>query len=162
MSRMIVNLAAAALLALVPGATLAQSDQPVGTVEYTGGSVALGIGYSWGSGLLHFQNQVYPFTVNGLSVVNVGASSVKATGEVYNLTKAEDFPGNYVAATAGVTVAGGGSGSVMRNQNGVVIKMGTTTQGLQFTLAPSGISVAFAGAPTPGPAPAGSTTPPQQ
>jgi len=37
----------------------------------------------------------------------------------------------------------------MQNQNGVVVQMGATTQGLQFTLAPSGIAIALEGSPTP-------------
>jgi hypothetical protein len=145
MNRTITSLAAVALLALSPGASLAQSDKPDATIDYSGGSVAVGIGYSWGQGVLHFKGKDYPFTVNGLDVVNVGASSIKATGQVYHLTKVSDFPGNYTAATAGATVAGGAAATAMKNQNGVVMELTATTQGLQFTLAPAGIAVALEG-----------------
>jgi hypothetical protein len=148
MNRMIVTLSAVALLALSPQASMAQSDRPDATFEFSGGSVAAGIGYSWGHGTLHFQGKDYPFTANGLSIVNVGASSIKASGNVYHLTKVEDFPGNYTAISAGATVAGGGSVTAMQNQNGVVVHVAATTQGLQFTLAPSGVAFAFAGPPT--------------
>jgi len=160
MHRLTVSLAAAALLALSAGASFAQSDQPDATIEYSGGSIAAGIGYSWGHGVLHFKGEDYPITVNGLSIVNVGASSVKASGNVYHLTKIEEFPGNYTAITAGVTIAGGGAGTAMQNQHGVVMNIASTTQGLQFTLAPSGIAVALDGPPTPAPA-TGSTSPPR-
>jgi hypothetical protein len=50
--------------------------------------------------------------------------------QVYNLAKIEDFDGNYTAVSAGATVAGGGSATAMQNQNGVVIKMHSTNQGL--------------------------------
>lgn len=148
MNRTILSLAVVGLLALSPGVSLAD-DQPDGTITYQGGSAALGIGFSWGQGILHFKGMDYPFKVNGLSIANVGASSIQASGTVYHLSSIEQFPGNYTAATAGVTIAGGGGGTAMQNQNGVVIQMGATTQGLQFTLAPSGIAVALEGSPTP-------------
>jgi hypothetical protein len=147
MSRKFVTLATAMLLASFPVMTFAD-EQPDATVDYSGGSVALGIGYSWGQGVLHYKGQDYPFHINGLSIANVGASSVQASGSVYHLYRVSDFPGNYTAGSAGVTIAGGVAGTAMSNQNGVVIQMGATTQGLQFTLAPSGIAVAFAGEPT--------------
>jgi len=149
MNYKLASLFTVALLALTPGPSLAQSDKPDATFDFSGGSIAAGIGYSWGSGVLHFRGMDYPFTVNGLSIVNVGASSVKASGSVYHLTKVEDFPGNYTAVSAGVTVAGGGSVTAMQNQNGVVMHVAATNQGLQFTLAPSGVAVALAGPPTP-------------
>ena len=148
MNRMIATLTAVALLALAPKASLAEADQPDATFNFSGGSVAAGIGYSWGHGTLHFKGKDYPFTANGLSVVNVGASSIDASGPVYHLTKVEDFPGTYTAATAGTTIAGGGSVSAMQNQNGVVLHVAATSRGLQFTLAPSGVSIAFEGPPT--------------
>ena len=148
MNRMISSLAAVALLGLTSGASLAQSDRPDATFDYSGGSIAAGIGYSWGHGVLHFQGKDYPCSVSGLSIVNVGASSIKGSGNVYHLTKAEDFPGNFTAITAGATVAGGASVSSMTNQNGVVMNLSETHAGLQFTLAPSGVAVAFSGPPT--------------
>jgi hypothetical protein len=126
----------------------AQSDKPVATIDYSGGSVAAGIGFSWGHGVLHFQGKDYRFTTNGLDIIDVGASSVEASGKVYNLKEIEDFPGNYVAATAGATVAGGAGAVAMQNQHGVVIEAVSTTAGLQLTLAPSGIAVALEGPPT--------------
>lgn len=147
MNRTILSLAVVGLLALSPGVSLA--DEPDGTITYTGGSAALGIGFSWGQGILHFKGMDYPFKVNGLSIADVGASKIQATGTVWHLSSIEQFPGNYTAAKAGVTVAGGGGGTAMQNQNGVVIQMGATTQGLQFTLAPSGIAIALEGSPTP-------------
>jgi hypothetical protein len=74
---------------------------------------------------------------------DVGVSDYTATGSVYNLKKLEDFEGTYAAATAGATVAGGVSGAAMRNQNGVLIQLSATRQGLQFTLAPAGIKISL-------------------
>jgi len=41
-------------------------------------AVAVGIGYSWGEGVLSFQGKEYPFKIKGLSVVDVGISSMSA------------------------------------------------------------------------------------
>jgi hypothetical protein len=129
------------LLALVPA--MAADQGPDGTIELSGGSVAVGIGYSWGSGKLVFQGKQYALKVEGLSIGDVGVSDYTATGSVYNLKKLDDFEGTYAAATAGVTVAGGVSGAAMRNQNGVLIQLSATRQGLQFTLAPAGIKISL-------------------
>ena len=129
------------LLTLLPA--MAADQLPDGTIELSGGSVAVGIGYSWGSGKLVFQGKQYPLKVEGLSIADVGVSDYTATGSVYNLKKLEDFEGTYAAVTAGATVGGGVSGAVMRNQNGVLIQLSATRQGLQFTLAPAGIKISL-------------------
>jgi len=125
---------------LVAGLALAQ-DTPDGTVKFEGGSVSVGIGYSWGSGTLTYQGKEYPFSVDGLSVGAVGAMDYTASGAVYNLKQLEDFNGNYAAGTAGATVGGGADATAMQNDRGVVIKLVTTTQGLNFALAASGVKI---------------------
>ncbi len=137
------GIAAALLLAVAGTASFAQEEKPDATVEFSGGSVAAGIGYSWGDGTLTYQGKKYPFTIKGLSIVDVGASKIEADGKVYHLAKLEDFEGNFTAITAGATIAGGGSATAMQNQHGVVMHVTTSTTGLQFQLAPSGITVAF-------------------
>src|SRR5215469_16197608 len=107
-----------------------------GTVTFSGGAVALGIGFQWGNGTLTYQGGQYPFRVNGLSVLDIGASSITGSGTVRNLHNVADFSGNYVSISAGVTVAGGGSIGSLRNQNGVVIDGITTARGARLTLAP--------------------------
>jgi hypothetical protein len=125
---------------LVAGTALAQ-DKPDATIRFSGGSVSAGIGYSWGSGVLTYQGKDYPFSVEGLSVAVVGGSSVTASGNVYGLKKLEDFNGNYTAATAQATVGGGAGATAMQNQKGVVLKVVSTTQGLEFKLAASGVKI---------------------
>jgi hypothetical protein len=127
-----------------PAANLGQTE---GTVTFSGGAVAIGIGFQWGNGTLTYQGQQYPFRVNGLSVLDVGASSITGSGTVRNLHKISEFSGNYVSATAGATVAGGGSVTTLRNQNGVVIDGITTAQGVRLTLAPGGVNITLSGQP---------------
>jgi len=129
---------AAPSMAANPGAT-------EGTVTFTGGAVAIGVGFQWGSGTLTYRGRQYPFKLDGLSVVDVGASRITGTGTVRNLRSVADFSGNYVSVSAGATVAGGGSAATLRNQNGVVIDGVTTAQGVRLTLAPGGVNITLAG-----------------
>jgi hypothetical protein len=101
--------------------------------------VAAGIGFSWGSGTLTFRGKQYPVSVNGLSVGDVGIVRATARGEVYGLQKVQDFDGTYTAYAVGSTIGGGGAIATMRNQNGVVIKIVATSQGLKLTLSASGV-----------------------
>jgi hypothetical protein len=133
--------AALMMMAVSSPLAFAQKQTADATVDFSGGAVAAGIGYSWGSGVLHFQGKDYPFTVGGLSVVDVGASSVTGSGEVFNLNNVADFAGNYAAAGAGATIAGGGSVAVLENQNGVVVHFHSTTQGLRLHLSGAGVSI---------------------
>ena len=131
---------ALAVVALVGGTALAQ-ETPDATLVFTGGSVAVGIGYSWGSGTLTYQGKEYPFSVEGLSVGEVGAASITASGDVYNLKTLDDFNGNYAAATAQATVGGGAGATAMQNQKSVVLKVVSTTQGLDFKFAADGVKI---------------------
>jgi hypothetical protein len=130
-----------------PAATAANLGATEGAVSFSGGAIAVGVGFQWGNGTLTYQGQQYQFQMNGLSVLDVGVSSVTGRGTVHNLYKVSDFSGNYVAATAGATVAGGGSVTSLRNQNGVVIDGITTAQGVRLTLAPGGVSITLTGRP---------------
>ena len=118
--------------------------KPDATVQFKGGSVAVGIGFSWGSGTLTYKGKSYPIKVEGLSVGDVGVTSVTASGDVTGLKKLEDFAGNYTAVTAGATAGGGGGVTAMRNQNGVVIKAKSTTQGVKLKLGVDGVKISLA------------------
>ena len=114
---------------------------PAATIKLSAGSVAAGVGVSWGSGTLTYKGHSHPISVTGLDVGSVGASNITATGSVYHLKSLEDFNGNYAAVEAGATVGGGGGGTTMKNQNGVVVKLSATTRGVKFTLGASGVNM---------------------
>lgn len=133
---------AAALAAEGDATTTAPvADEPDATLDLTGGAVAAGVGFVWGHGNLNFQGKKYEFKLAGLSVVDVGAASLTGTGKVYHLKDLSDFNGNYTATSAGITVAGGGSAAVLRNEHGVVIKVLSTTEGLRFHFSANGVSI---------------------
>ena len=136
--------------ALLNGAALADtstpgsaaiSGVPDATVELSGGAVAAGIGYQWGHGDIVYQGQKHRFSLSGLSIVDVGIANISASGLIYNLHNLQDLNGNYVAATAGLTVAGGGEADYLRNEKGVVIKLLATSKGLRFNLSANGVKI---------------------
>ena len=142
MKRITAAALAAACIAIVPSLGLA-ADKPDATFEVTGGTVGIGIGVGWAKGTLHYQGKSVPISVKGLSLAKVGAGSISASGEVYHLNDLKDFSGNYVAASAGAALAGGGAVSAMRNDKGVVMQMRSTTQGVELMLGVDGIAVSI-------------------
>ena len=134
---------AAAVIATLGASSVASAQDAAadGTLTFSGGSAAAGVGYTWGHGVLIYNHEKYMFTVEGLSVVDVGVADIKGAGEVFNLKSPEAFAGNYISAGAGATLAGGGSVAVLENQNGVIIHFHSTTAGLKLNLSPSGVSV---------------------
>ncbi|MCK8785510.1 hypothetical protein M0638_14060 [Roseomonas sp. NAR14] len=127
-----------------PPAAAGPSASTEGTVTFSTGGVALGVGMQRGNGVLTFRGREYPFTIRGLSVVDVGISQNTGTGRVRNLNNVADFNGNYVAAAVGATVAGGGGATTLRNQNGVTIEVLSTSRGARVTLAPAGVIIELA------------------
>ena len=120
-----------------------EARKPSGRVTVESKSIAAGIGVSWGDGKLTFKGKEYPFTVNGLSVVDFGISRASAVGDVYNLTDVAKFAGTYAAAEAGFTLAGGTGGITMRNSEGVVINLRSTSRGASLTLGTAGLTIAM-------------------
>jgi hypothetical protein len=116
---------------------------PSAYVWLSGGSAAIGIGYTWAHGTLHYSKdqKEYKFKLSGVSVVDVGGAGITAEGEVYNLASPADLSGNYSAVTAGLTIGAGGSVAYLKNDNGVVIKLHSQTGGLRFNLAAAGMHI---------------------
>lgn len=146
MKRTLMALGTAMMLAVAAPAAWAADPPavPDATMELHEGSVAAGIGFSWGGGTLTYKGKTLKVSVDGLSVGSVGISEATASGKVFNLKDIKDFDGVYTAMTAGAAVAGGGSVSVMTNQNGVRIELLSTTQGVKLTLATSGVKFKIA------------------
>jgi len=142
LNRVLLSLAViTTLLFAVSAGQTAQPLYPIGTVSIELTTVAAGIGATWGSGTLRFEGKAYPFSVRGMSLANVGIATATAVGNVYNLNKASDLAGNYVAAGAGLTLAGGVGGITMKNQKGVIINLYTVRAGLQLNIGPEGFTI---------------------
>ena len=131
-------LAAALMLAAAPAPAQAPGT---GQVELQATAIAAGIGFVIGEGTLTLAGQKQRFSLSGFSVIDVGVAGLTAQGTVENLRELSQFAGNYASIDAGVTLAGGGSAMVMRNQHGVVMRLTATSQGARLQLAPEGLLV---------------------
>jgi len=127
--------------ALATTAISGEARKPSGRVTMESRSIAAGVGVTWGDGKLTFNGKDYPFTINGLSVVDWGISRASAAGDVYNLTDVSKFSGTYLAAEAGFTLAGGVGGITMRNSEGVILNLRSTSRGASLTLGPAGLTI---------------------
>ena len=125
-------------------AASASTQTPDAVIELSGGSAAVGIGYSWGGGTLIFQGKRYPVKISGISVASVGVTEYTAAGSVTGLKTPQDISGVFTSVAAGGTLGGGGAIAAMRNQNGVTINLSSTTQGLSLTLAAEGMKISLA------------------
>ena len=133
------GLVAIACVGLLSSGALAKAAKPAATLKLTGKSVAAGVGVSWGKGTLSYKGKQHSFSVDGLSVGEVGASTIDATGTVYHLKSLDDFAGQYTAASAEAAVGGGAGVATMKNSKGVVINLKATTRGVDFKLSADGV-----------------------
>jgi len=121
--------------------TTPAADTPSGIISLRSTSVAAGVGVQWGDGILTYQGKTYPFSVQGLEVLGIGYSEIKAEGTVYNLTRLEDFAGVYASVEASATAGSGVSTVTMKNPNGVVLTLRTLQEGAKLTLAAGGVNI---------------------
>lgn len=120
---------------------IARVPAAAGTVSISTTSIAAGIGINWGEGVLRTGGRHYTFQLQGLEVGAVGVSNVQATGNVFHLAKVADFEGTYVAVTGDAAIGTGAGVLTMRNQNGVVINLQSTQQGVKLTAGAEGINI---------------------
>jgi outer membrane protein OmpA-like peptidoglycan-associated protein len=124
---------------------LAQSDtMPSVQIEST--SIMLGIGGQSGDGILNLPNLgtncTYPFSVSGFGAgIQVSVSKVAAAGPVKNLTRLEDFPGQYSVFQGETTLIAGAGATSMKNAANVEMDLASRTQGLGIGFGAQGLTV---------------------
>lgn len=133
--------------ALLVGGTAYAADRDWqkydGTVSIDAKQFALVFGGSTGGGTLEFKGKSYEFKVSGLTAgVNVGVTEVKGNGFVYDLDDVSKFAGTYTVFSTG-GAAGAGAGMLhLKNENGVIMTIGTTSKGLSLNVgSASGVKV---------------------
>jgi len=114
------------------------AKEPSGKVEIDETQFGLIVGGSTGGGTLTYRGKKHDFKIGGLSLgAAIGAAKVTAVGEVYDLNDLSKFPGTYTKLDANVALGG----VQMKNESGVIMRLDSTTQGLQFNLGVSGVKV---------------------
>jgi hypothetical protein len=129
-------LAVAACNQSTPGAeTKYEGQTPSGSVEMHQVQAAFLASGGGGSGTLFFRGQSYPFTVGGLGIGGIGASSIDAQGDVYNLTNVAEFPGAYAQGRYGAVFGSKSTGDLwLKNESGVVMHLRAKRTGLMLSL----------------------------
>jgi hypothetical protein len=113
-----------------PGPQSAAGMSPVGTVRLT--EIVAG-GNAVGSGTLEFGGRRYSFKLVG-GVTGGGAARSTVEGAVYNLSRTSDFAGLYSVGTAAGVDKPGRANLWLRNQNGVVLHLTGTQDGMVLSL----------------------------
>lgn len=128
-------------LSLPDGVLAAGPGRPVGHVVMEFGQGGFILSAMGGKGTLTFKGRRYAFKVGGLGVGGLGVSKITAVGEVYGLTRIEDFPGAYVQARAGYAAVEGKGAQWLENTNGVVLQLRSTSKGLALNLGADGLKI---------------------
>lgn len=143
-TRNIFSILFAAVMLFATGlAGAADPKKPDGTVAIEETEFALILGGTVGGGKLTYQGKVHEFKIGGLTAgANVGVTKMSAAGEVYDLKDVAKFPGTYTKFDASATLGGGVGALYLKNENGVVMKLTSRTQGLQLNVgSASGVKV---------------------
>ena len=141
MKRVMAIVAVMMMAFVLSSMAFAKEMKPDATIKLSEGQVGVGIGWSWGKGVLTFKGVDHSFKIKGLSVGDVGVTKADSVGTVYHLKKLSDFNGTYTSAAAQGTLGGGAGVTTMKNQNGVVIDLKSTTQGVNIKLAAEGVTL---------------------
>ena len=140
--RLTASIVVGGMFVLLAASALAEdAKKPDATLKLSAGSVAVGIGWSWGHGTLTYKGKAHKVKVDGLSVGEVGMTNAKATGKVYNLKKLEDFDGVYASGGAGATGGQGAGATALTNANGVSILLTSETKGASLKVAVEGLKL---------------------
>lgn len=116
-------------------ATYYDARQPDATVEFNAVQAAYIGSATGGNGTLNFRGRTYRFGIGGAGIGGIGASTIAASGRVYDLNELSRFPGTYAQVRWGFALGNRSSGELwLRNQNGVVLRVQAQRQGLMLSL----------------------------
>jgi hypothetical protein len=136
----------AVIAALQVGPAMAQSSKmkQSGTVTVSQTQIAFIGSGNLGGGELTYEGKTHSFTIGGLGIGGFGVSTIKAEGEVYNLTSLDDFDGAYGQARTGIVVGDKSAGQLwLQNPSGVYIHLITEREGLALSLGGDAIYISI-------------------
>ncbi|MBV9250773.1 MAG: hypothetical protein JO227_16175 [Acetobacteraceae bacterium] len=114
-----------AVAGLTPDATVDMNQVQAAFIGSAGG----------GKGTLFYRGREYPFTVAGLGVGGIGASTLDAAGEVYKLKDVAEFPGAYAQGRYGFAFGKSSGGDLwLQNDAGVIMHLKAKRTGLMLSL----------------------------
>lgn len=120
-----VRLGPEAVAGLTPDATISMRQVQVAFLASGGG----------GTGTIHYRGENHNFTIAGLGVGGIGASTLDAEGEVYRLPNLAAFPGAYAQGRFGFALGTASGGELwLQNQAGVILRLRAARTGLMLSL----------------------------
>ncbi|GLS21682.1 hypothetical protein GCM10007874_46990 [Labrys miyagiensis] len=123
-----------ALATAHPAMAAQKKPVPSGTVTISQAQAGYIVAAQYGGGTLRYRGRSYAFKIGGLGLGGLGASSLTASGTVYNLSALHNFPGRYIAARTGLVVLDKSAGKVwLKNQHGVYIALRAKRKGLMLS-----------------------------
>jgi hypothetical protein len=126
------------------GTTSAEDLKKSGTVRIEQVQIAFIGSGNLGGGTLQFNGRAYDFTIGGLGIGGIGFSKIHATGTVYNLKEASDFPGTYGQARYGLAIGSTSTGELwLKNTRGVVLQLEADREGLALSLGADAVRIKF-------------------
>jgi hypothetical protein len=115
---------------------------PDGTIDMQEVQVAYLASGGGGNGTLFYRGGVYPFTIGGLGVGGIGASTISASGEVYKLNSLAQFPGAYIQGRYGFAFGDRSGGDLwLQNDAGVILHLKAKREGLMLSLGGDAIAI---------------------
>jgi hypothetical protein len=115
---------------------------PDGTIDMQEVQVAYLASGGGGNGTLFYQGNAYPFTIGGLGVGGIGASTISAAGEVYKLNSLAQFPGAYIQGRYGFALGNRSGGDLwLQNDAGVILHLKAKREGLMLSLGGDAIAI---------------------
>ena len=139
--RNITRLMVISLVLLIASVASAEEKIPSGTVEIDETQLGFIIGGDIGKGVLHYKGVDFYFKTGGIKVGGMGIAKISAVGEVYDLFDIDQFPGIYVTGDYGIALGGGVGGLVLKNENGVYLRLRSTLEGVALAVGLEGITI---------------------
>ena len=119
-----------------------EKKEPSATIEIDQVQVAFMLSGNLGGGKLHFQGKTFPFQIGGLGIGGIGASSIHAEGDVYDLKNTKDFPGVYVQGRVGLAIGDQSAGDLwLQNDKDVYLHLKAKREGLMLSAGADGIVI---------------------
>ena len=119
------------------------SNAATGSVRIKIAKVGFFLGAAGGSGTLTFHGERYRLRIRGVSAGTIGAAGANLAGTASNLRAAADIAGTYSAVSTGVAVAAGAKTAVLRNSNGVILKLQGKQVGLEASISLAGLTISM-------------------
>src|SRR3990170_3330096 len=139
--RNITRLMVISLVFLIASVASAEGKIPSGTIEIDETQLGFIIGGDIGKGVLHYKGVDFYFKTGGIKVGGMGIAKISAVGEAYDLFDIDQFPGTYVTGDYGIALGGGVGGLVLKNENGVFLRLRSTLEGVALAVGLEGITI---------------------